>query len=185
MNTYRSKETIQAEQYTGAPIPGVTCQGTPEERQVHGCDGTRAHLPHVHTQSTGGLDVLQPGTWIFPVRGGPFGVASDARFRANWEVDPGEPLLTPHIPTLNEELAAAGLPTEAEIRGALVTAHKPLDVILAENGLPSAGQIRQTMATPPTAPPAAPVPAPPQVVPPVPVAETAEPQPLPFETPRA
>ncbi len=86
MNSYRSLSTIDAIQYTGAPIDGVTCSGSNEDYREKGCDNSRRHLPHVHTLTVGGITVLQPGDWIFRVVGGPFGVASDAKFRASWQV---------------------------------------------------------------------------------------------------
>ena len=86
MKTYRSLETIQAVQFQGDPIPGVTCHGSAEEVQANGCDASRKNHPHVHTMDTGGMKVLQKGDWVFPVRGGPFGVASDEKFRSHWEV---------------------------------------------------------------------------------------------------
>lgn len=84
--TYRSLQTIDALQYTGDPIPEVTCSGVDDDYQKNGCDGTRKHLPHVHTRALGGLTVLKPGDWIMPEQGGPFDVASDEKFQANWEV---------------------------------------------------------------------------------------------------
>lgn len=86
MDKYRKFETTTAVQYSGEPIPDVTCEGTREQRDVNGCDNTRGHLPHVHTRSIGGLTVLQKGDWIQPVVGGPFQVWSDANFRAYHEV---------------------------------------------------------------------------------------------------
>lgn len=86
MKLYRSLEHIKAVQYTGDPIPDVTCSGSAEEVQKHGCDPSRKHLLHVHTQAIGGMTVLSPGDWIYPVQGGPFAVAKDARFRGHWEV---------------------------------------------------------------------------------------------------
>ena len=106
MNTYRSLNTIQAVQYTGDPLPGITCEGGNESLDpiarhaavmAAGCDSSRKHLPHVHANVTGGMVVLQPGDWIFPVQGGPWGVASDAKFRSYWEVPaPVIPVPTPH-----------------------------------------------------------------------------------------
>lgn len=93
MTKYRSLETLEAVQYLGVPIPGVTCDGDSEDavirakaRETHGCDSSRGNHPHVHTQAVGGMSVLVPGMWIFPIRGGPWGVAADARFRGSWEV---------------------------------------------------------------------------------------------------
>lgn len=93
MTTYRSKETIYAVQFTGTYIPGVTCDGSSTDKDTRdaaryaaGCDSSRAHHLHVHTQETGGMHVLKPGDWVFPVIGGPLGVASDEKFRAHWEV---------------------------------------------------------------------------------------------------
>ena len=101
MNAYRSLQTIEAEQYLGTPIAGVTCEATNidpnvAERAVMaaGCDSSRKHLPHVHTQAIGGMNVLKVGDWIFPVRGGPFGVASDKTFRQSWEVESATELTT-------------------------------------------------------------------------------------------
>lgn len=95
MNTYRSIETIQAIQYTGEPVAGVTCAGTPAEVQLSGCDASRKHLPHVHTQSIGGMTILKAGDWVFPVAGGPFGTASDGKFRSHWEVSVPTPVALP------------------------------------------------------------------------------------------
>lgn len=93
MQAYRSTATSLAVQYTGEPIPDVTCGGSsPDEtirhaaRQLNGCDPSRAHMPHVHTAEVGGLGVVTPGCWIMPVRGGPFCVVEDAQFRAHFEV---------------------------------------------------------------------------------------------------
>lgn len=86
MQSYRSKQTIQAVQYKGDPIPDVTCAGGADERIKNNCAPMFAHLPHVHTKATGGLTCLKPGDWIVPERGGPFAVASDARFRTSYEV---------------------------------------------------------------------------------------------------
>lgn len=93
MTTYRSKETIQAVQFQGSPLPGVTCDGSSLDKDTReaakyaaGCDPSRAHHLHVHTQDTGGMKVLKPGDWIFPLIGGPWGTASDEKFRGHWEV---------------------------------------------------------------------------------------------------
>lgn len=86
MTTYRSTQTIQAVQFTGTAIPEITCGGSPAEVQSNGCDSSRKQHIHVHTQAIGGMTVLQPGDWIFAVPGGPWGTASDAKFRAHWEV---------------------------------------------------------------------------------------------------
>lgn len=91
MNSYRSLQTHLAIQYVGEPIPGVTCEGTEEQRKVNGCEGSRGHMPHVHTTSVGGLDVLRPGDWIMPVDGGPFCRVPDGMFRLYWEVPPPVP----------------------------------------------------------------------------------------------
>lgn len=93
MQAYRQKATSLAVQYTGKPIPDVTCGGSSTDeavrqaaRQLNGCDPSRAHLPHVHTAQVGGLGIVTPGCWIMPVRGGPFCVVEDAQFRAHFEV---------------------------------------------------------------------------------------------------
>ena len=104
MNRYRSLETIQAVQYLGEPIPGVTCHGSEDEVRANGCDSSRKIHPHVHTQAIGGMTVLKTGDWIFPLPGGPFGVASDTRFRGSWEVPAPEPVLTPVIGAETVEL---------------------------------------------------------------------------------
>lgn len=83
---YRSLETIEAVQYTGDTIPGVTCSGSDAEVQEHGCDSSRKRHTHVHTTATGGMTVLKESDWVFPMPGGPFGTASDAKFRSHWEV---------------------------------------------------------------------------------------------------
>ena len=107
MNTYRSTQTIEAQQFTGEPIPDVTCGGSPDEVQAHGCDSSRKHLPHVHTQAIGGMTVLKPGDWIFPVHGGPWGVATDARFRSSWEVPAPLAAVPPSAVTKPEVPASA------------------------------------------------------------------------------
>lgn len=94
MTTYRSKDTIQAVQFTGDAIPDITCGGSPAEVQANGCDSSRKQHRHVHTQAIGGMTVLQPGDWIFAVPGGPWGTASDGKFRAHWEV-PAVPITPP------------------------------------------------------------------------------------------
>jgi hypothetical protein len=120
MNSYRSLQTIQAEQYLGDPIPGVTCHGSPAEVQANGCDSSRKNIPHVHTKETGGMHVLKVGNWIFPVAGGPFAVADDVRFRSNWEVPAPTPLVpvaTPADPAINILLPDAGVnATVAQIK---------------------------------------------------------------------
>jgi hypothetical protein len=100
MKTYRSKQTIQAVQYLGDPIPGITCHGTEAERMKSGCDSSRCHLPHIHTKAVGGMTVLRVGDWIFEEDDGPFAMKHDAGFRAFWEVpeDASEPVVAP-IPT--------------------------------------------------------------------------------------
>lgn len=93
MNTYRSKLTIEAVQYTGGDLFGITCEASSTDpmlvqraREANGCDSSRFQMPHVHANVVGGMVVLKRGDWIFPVPGGPWGVASDDRFRASWEV---------------------------------------------------------------------------------------------------
>jgi hypothetical protein len=110
MKTYRSKQTIEAVQFLGAPIEGVTCQGTPAERQVHGCDSSRAHLLHVHTKDTGGMKVLKPGDWIFPELNGPWGTKSDAGFRSFWEVPPEKTPVEPEVSAV-----AGTFPADSEV----------------------------------------------------------------------
>lgn len=83
MTTYRSLATLDAIQYHGEPIPGVTCDGN---RDKYGCDSSRAHLTHVHTRAIGGITVLKDGDWIMRSDGGPFAVAEDAEFRKCYEV---------------------------------------------------------------------------------------------------
>lgn len=106
---YRSLEVIKAVQYQGEVIPDVTCEGSEKQRLFNGCDNTRAHLPHVHTQAVGGLTVLKTGDWIFPLNGGPFGVAPDMKFRSHWEVRPEpvefepEPAALPPAPVIAAE----------------------------------------------------------------------------------
>ncbi len=89
MTHYRSLATLPAEQYLGVPIPGITCDG---DRDKHGCDSSRGHLPHVHSNTVGGLTVLKYGDWIMPQAGGPFAVAPDAEFRAYYEVPEATPV---------------------------------------------------------------------------------------------
>lgn len=86
MNTYRSHSTIDAVQYTGVAIEGITCGGSDAEFAARGCDPSRRKHTHVHTAATGGITVLQPGDWIYPIPGGPWGVAGDQKFRGHWEV---------------------------------------------------------------------------------------------------
>lgn len=88
MPDYRSKATITADQYVGEVIPDVICDGN---RDKHGCDGSRAHMPHVHTRANGGITVVKPGDWIVAVRGGPFDVYPDGMFRSLYEVPEHEP----------------------------------------------------------------------------------------------
>ena len=110
MTKYRSLNTIEAVQYTGAPIPGVTCDGHTNEqaRMNAGCDSSRIHLPHVHGNTIGGMIVLAPGNWIFPVADGPWGVASDAKFRGSWEVPAEAPTAPPA--TFPDEIPLAVVP---------------------------------------------------------------------------
>lgn len=86
MTSYRSLTTIQAVQYAGEPLPGITCEGSDQEMKDNGCDSSRRQLRHVHANVTGGMVVLKPGDFIFPMPGGPWGVSSDERFQASWEV---------------------------------------------------------------------------------------------------
>lgn len=92
---YRSLSVIEAIQYAGIPIPDVTCEPKTEaeeeakRRRDNGCDTTRAHLAHVHSNTPGGLTVLKDGDWITRVAGGPFAVISDVQFRVNFEVPSG------------------------------------------------------------------------------------------------
>lgn len=86
MNTYRSLSVIKAVQYTGSPIPDVTCGGSDHEHREKGCDSSRRYHLHVHTAAVGGMTVLKPGDWIYPVSGGPFAVAADDKFRQGFEV---------------------------------------------------------------------------------------------------
>ena len=144
MTTYRSLETLQAVQYTGAPIEGVTCSGTPEEVQKHGCDSSRKHLPHVHTQAVGGMTVLAPGMWIFPLHGGPFGVAPDVRFRSNWEV-PKEVVAAEPEAFPGEAQGADGQPVSLAAVPEQIPAPS-LDDMLREAGLPPAHKLRKKLA---------------------------------------
>lgn len=101
MTTYRSTRTIEAVQYTGQPIPGITCDGSHDNEAIRnkarfaaGCDASRAHLPHVHANVTGGMIVLMATDWIYAVPGGPFAVLHDQDFRAAFEV-PAAPAVEP------------------------------------------------------------------------------------------
>ena len=116
MKTYRSLNTIEAVQYQGAPIPGITCDGHTNEqsRMNAGCDSSRVHLPHVHGNAIGGMIVLKVGDWIFPVQGGPWGVASDGKFRGSWEV-PAEA----KAPTFPDEVSLAVVPEAASTGNAV------------------------------------------------------------------
>ncbi len=114
MTTYRSKQTISAVQFQGAEIPGVTCHGGGDEpiarakvRMDNGCDSSRAHLPHVHANVTGGMQILSPGWWIFPVDGGPWGACTDEKFRASWEVPDG----AAEAPAIEEPAAIDAAPS--------------------------------------------------------------------------
>lgn len=124
MNHYRSLQTIEAIQYTGTPIPGVTCEpqadakAEAERRKNNGCDTARAHLPHVHANVSGGLVVLKEGDWITPVYGGPFAVLADDYFRANWEVP-----ITIMEPT---PIAEVPPPEKTPESGKAITADKPV-----------------------------------------------------------
>ncbi len=162
MQTYRSKQTLEAVQFTGTAIPGVTCDGSSLDKDTreaakfaNGCDSSRAHLLHVHTKDTGGMKVLKPSDWIFPVEAGPFGVADDAKFQSHWEVPGTQPVVAEQAEqaapaqTVDEILAEAGLPGLQKIRKALAVAYTPpktLDELLAEQGLPSAEEIKAVMA---------------------------------------
>lgn len=95
MQKYRKLETVEAVQYQGEPIEGVTCEGTETQRAVGGCDNTRAHFPHAHTRAIGGLNVLKAGDWILPQPGGPFMVLSDEKFRGYCEVPVVAPVVAP------------------------------------------------------------------------------------------
>lgn len=86
MTRYRLLETVAAVQYTGDAIPDITCDGTEPEYARNGCDASRRHVRHAHTQAIGGMTVLQAGDWILPVSGGPFRVVPDAEFRSVVEV---------------------------------------------------------------------------------------------------
>lgn len=130
MTIYRSLQTIQAEQFTGTAVPDVTCGGSPEEVAANGCDSSRKQHLHVHTQATGGMTVLKPGDWIFPLIGGPWGVANDEKFRAHWEV-PASVVTDPVL----EEPALSPAPSP-----------KTLDELLAEQNLPSVEEIKAVMA---------------------------------------
>lgn len=99
MNRYRKLESMEAVQYTGEPLPGITCEGTPEQRNANGCDNTRAHLPHIHSKSMGGLDVVKPGDWIMPVLGGPFCRVPDGMFRQHFEVPGPVEVVVPVVET--------------------------------------------------------------------------------------
>lgn len=154
MERYRSLQTIEAVQFTGTAIPDVTCHGTPEEVTTNGCDSSRKQHPHVHTKETGGMHVLIPGDWIYPVSGGPWAVATDALFRASWEV-PGaspseeQPETASAPDSVEQILSQYGLPPIKKIRKALTafeTPAKTLDQMLAEAGLPSAEEIQAVIA---------------------------------------
>lgn len=123
MITYRSKDTIQAVQFTGDAIPDITCGGSPAEVQANGCDSSRKQHLHVHTQAIGGMTVLQPSDWIFAVPGGPWGTASDGKFRAHWEV----PAATtkPTIAELETTFAVLSPTTCAEAHGSLAAGPAP------------------------------------------------------------
>lgn len=122
MTFYRSLEVIKAVQYTGEDIPGVTCSGTDEEFRANGCDPSRRRHIHVHTQAIGGMTVLQSGDWIFPLPGGPFGVASDQKFCGRWEV----PVIAP------EPFAAEPALPEPSPAPTILPDLKKIDALLAE-----------------------------------------------------
>lgn len=87
--SFRSLATQEAVQYLGEPIPGVTCDG---DVGKHGCDSSRATLPHVHTAATGGMTCLKYGDFISPQAGGPFVAIPDTVFRAYFEVKTTTPV---------------------------------------------------------------------------------------------
>lgn len=139
MTTYRSKETISAIQFQGTPIAGVTCDASSLDKDTreaakyaNGCDSSRAHHLHVHTMATGGMTVLKPSDWIFALVGGPWGTASDEKFRSHWEV--------PEVAAVESATAPAAPVTEPA-----PPPQKTLDELLAEAGLPSAEEIKAVM----------------------------------------
>lgn len=173
MNRYRSLDTIYAVQFTGEPILDVTCHGTPADVQAHGCDASRKQHTHVHTQATGGMTVLKPGDWIYPVPGGPWGVASDGRFRGSWEVPApipamtavpaSEPVELPSVVLFPEAVPQAAVAPGAdfEVRhyadGTTASGAGPLPVV-SPSGAPAVSTIGETSvsAGPVTLGPAAP-----------------------------
>lgn len=98
MQRYRSKETYEAVQYKGQPIPGVTCEGNDAQYAQNGCDGNRRWVPHIHTKAIGGIRCLTVGDWIMPDPGGPWLAVPDAKFRANVEVPEDKPVAIPVAP---------------------------------------------------------------------------------------
>jgi hypothetical protein len=86
MQTFRSLATIEATQYTGIPIPDITCHGEEEKFMANGCDASRRYVPHVHSRAVGGMTALKAGDWIIAEAGGPFKVIPDPLFRAQYEV---------------------------------------------------------------------------------------------------
>lgn len=109
MNRYRSLSTVDAVQYQGAPIPGVTCPGSgdPEARHKYGCDPNRGQLAHVHANVTGGIAVLKEGDWIFAAAGGPWAVWPDEKFRGYYEVPEVGAAELEAFPVVNPEVAVA------------------------------------------------------------------------------
>lgn len=151
MTRYRSKETISAVQFTGTHIPDVTCAGSSTDKDTRdaaryaaGCDSSRAHHLHVHTQAIGGMTVLKPSDWIFPVSGGPWGTASDEKFRGHWEVPEAEA-----VPVFGSDGVVYGkqYASDGSLVGTIAAAPaaKTLDELLAEAGLPSAEEIKAVM----------------------------------------
>lgn len=94
MTIFRSRQTIEAVQYTGTPIADITCEPRADDKEEaerrKNCHSVTS-APHVHAAVPGGLAALKEGDWITPVPGGPFAVITDAQFRANWEVQESAP----------------------------------------------------------------------------------------------
>lgn len=151
MTRYRKLESMEAVQYTGETIPGVTCEGTEEQRRANGCDNTRAHMPHIHSRSMGGLDVVKPGDWIMPVPGGPFCRVTDGMFRQHFEVPeevaPVEVAVAQGIDTAPPvDTAPSALPDPTPAALAQV-----LGNIEAQSQAGNAGDYGQNSGAPPTA----------------------------------
>jgi len=133
MQRYRSKETFEAVQYLGQPIPGITCEGTDAQYEASGCDSGRRKIPHVHGKYPGGMRCLKVGDWIMPEPGGPWNVVPDDKFRANVEVPENKPVVAPSVA---EELPPTE-PAPTEITESAPTEAAPTEITEATEPTPT------------------------------------------------